>query len=255
MKNSYYFPHDYHARHDPKLERLRIVMGCEGIGIYWCLVEMLYEEGGSLRLSDIEIYAKALNTTAENIQKTLSDFNLFVKNKTHFYSTTLIKRLKHINTKREKASISAKLSHSANAGRTQSERSAIKERKGKERKGKEILKGKDREKAVSASEIKFALPEWIPKETWDAFIEVRKAKKCPNTERALNMLIKKLYKFKIQGIDIKEIIECSIVNGWKDIYEPRKGGFIQGRNKQEHLQDKNIEIMKNWLDKKMEVLE
>ena len=132
MKNSYYFPHDYHARHDPKLERLRMVMGCEGVGIYWCLVEMLYEEGGSLELKDIEIYAKALNTTADNIQKTLSDFNLFVKNETHFYSSPLLKRLKHINLKREKARASAKLSHSANAQRTHSERSAIKESKVKE---------------------------------------------------------------------------------------------------------------------------
>jgi uncharacterized phage protein (TIGR02220 family) len=113
-------------------------MGCEGVGIYWCLVEMLYEEGGSLRLSDVEIYAKALNTTSDNIQKTLSDFNLFVKNKTHFYSTTLTKRLKHINAKREKASTSAKLSHSANAERTHSEGSAIKESKVKESKVKEI---------------------------------------------------------------------------------------------------------------------
>src|SRR3990167_2273236 len=137
MKNSYYFPHDYHARHDPKLERLRMVMGCEGIGIYWCIVEMLYEEGGSLELKDIEIYAKALNTTADNVQKTLSDFNLFIKNETHFYSATLLKRLKHINVKREKARASAKLSHSANAQRTHSERSAIKESKVKESKVKE----------------------------------------------------------------------------------------------------------------------
>ena len=137
MKDSFYFPHDYHARHDPKLEKLRMTMGCEGVGIYWCLVEMLYEEGGTLKLDDIEIHAKILNTTQENLARAIHDFDLFQKNSTHFYSNTLIKRLKHINAKRMKARISAKFSHSANAQRTHSERSAIKESKGKERKGKD----------------------------------------------------------------------------------------------------------------------
>jgi len=134
MKDSFYFPHDFHARHDPKLERLRMTIGCEGVGIFWCLVEMLYEEGGSLPIQDIEIYSKALNCKLDTLLKTLREYNLFVENKTHFWSPTLIKRLKHITSKREKARASAKLSHSANAERTLSERSAIKESKGKESK-------------------------------------------------------------------------------------------------------------------------
>jgi hypothetical protein len=129
MKDSFYFPHDFHARHDPKLERLRMTIGCEGVGIYWCLVEMLYEEGGSLPIQDIEIYSKALNCKPDTLLKTLREYNLFVENKTHFWSPTLLKRLKHITLKREKARASAKLSHSANAERTLSERSAIKESK------------------------------------------------------------------------------------------------------------------------------
>ena len=78
------------------------------------------------------------------------------------------------------------------------------------------------------------LPDWIPKETWDIFLEVRKAKKCPNTARALNMLINKMSKFRDRGIDIKEEMERSILNGWKDIYEPRKGNNYgqTGRSKQ-----------------------
>jgi hypothetical protein len=106
-----------------------MTMGCEGIGIYWCLVEMLYEQNGSLPLTDLEIYAKTLNTTLDKLEKTLSSFDLFTKNRTHFYSSTLLKRLKHINIKREKARASAKLSHSANADRTHSERSAIYKKK------------------------------------------------------------------------------------------------------------------------------
>lgn len=134
MKNSYYFPHDYFSRHDPKLERLRMKLGCEGVGVYWCLVEMLYEQGGTLELKDMEIYAKALNTSMETLLDTTSGYDLFLKNKTHFWSPTILKRLKHINAKRLKASTSAKLSHSANAERTLCGRPAIKKRKEEERK-------------------------------------------------------------------------------------------------------------------------
>ena len=91
------------------------------------------------------------------------------------------------------------------------------------------------------------IPEWIPRETWDAFIEVRKAKKCPNTERALKMIVTKLDKFKSQGISLKEVMELSIVNGWKDVYEPRKGEFIKGGNKAENLMNQNIQAGKDFI--------
>ena len=42
MKKMYYFQHDYNARNDPKLQALIVEMGVAGIGIYWCLVEMLF---------------------------------------------------------------------------------------------------------------------------------------------------------------------------------------------------------------------
>jgi hypothetical protein len=134
MKESYYFPHDYHARHDPKLEKLRIMMGCEGLGIYWCLVEMLYEEGGSLLLADLEIYAKNLNTTPEKVKSAIEGYGLFRKNGTHFYSISLRKRLAHINTKREKARTSANTRWDAKAMPTQCQGNAIKESKVKESK-------------------------------------------------------------------------------------------------------------------------
>ena len=33
-----YFPHDYGARNDPKLAKLQMDMGYEGVGMYWSLV-------------------------------------------------------------------------------------------------------------------------------------------------------------------------------------------------------------------------
>jgi len=137
MKETYYFPHDYHARHDIKLQNLFLDKGVSGIGIYWCLVEMLYEEGGKMPL-ECERIAKLLQVHNDIIKSIINDYNLFETDKNNFWSLSVLRRLKERNDKSEKARISAKLRwNNANAMRTQCEGNAIKERKGKERKRKE----------------------------------------------------------------------------------------------------------------------
>ena len=42
-KNAYYFSHDCNARHDEKILMLRAEHGWEGYGLYWALVEMMFE--------------------------------------------------------------------------------------------------------------------------------------------------------------------------------------------------------------------
>lgn len=109
--------------------------GCEGIGIYWCLIEMLYEQGGSLPLSDLPLYAKSLNTTLEKLNHTLEVPNLFKKNSTRFYSLSQKKRLQQVKNRSEKARNSALQRWDANALPTQCERNAIKYSKVNKRKG------------------------------------------------------------------------------------------------------------------------
>lgn len=103
MKNSYYFPHDYHARHDPKLEKLRMEIGPAGDGIYWDLVEMLYEEGGYLPVKNIPLIAKAFNSTTELVDKVVKSAELFIVKGDIFYSESALRRLKHIKNKTKKA--------------------------------------------------------------------------------------------------------------------------------------------------------
>lgn len=95
MKQSYYFPHDYHARHDPKLEKLRMELGPISDGIFWDLVEMLYEENGYLSVKDIPIYAKMLNTDEHMLNKVINE--LFLKDGDRFYNKSLLDRLEHLN--------------------------------------------------------------------------------------------------------------------------------------------------------------
>ena len=77
MKKTYYFQHDYNARNDPKLQELIVEMGVAGIGIYWCLVEMLYEQDGEMPISSIKSIAYNLHVKQKTVERVIKDFGLF----------------------------------------------------------------------------------------------------------------------------------------------------------------------------------
>ena len=60
-----YFKHDYGARNDPKLIRIKRNFGYEGLGIYWCFVEIIYENKGELTLEELEDACFDLNYDLE----------------------------------------------------------------------------------------------------------------------------------------------------------------------------------------------
>lgn len=72
-----YFSHDYNARFDIKLRRLRFDMGLYGLGAYWGIVEELYNCGNVLRVSDIKMVARSLSTTAKKLMRVITDYDLF----------------------------------------------------------------------------------------------------------------------------------------------------------------------------------
>jgi hypothetical protein len=146
-KEAFYFSHDYGARNDPKLQKVLMKLGQEGKGVYWDLVEMLFEEGGKLLLSECDGYAFALRTNESCIAKLINDFGLFCKDATYFWSDSVNRRIYERDAKSEKARQSAlnrwnnanALKTNANALRQVCEGNAIKERKGKEKKVNKIF--------------------------------------------------------------------------------------------------------------------
>lgn len=115
-------------------------IGPAGDGIFWDLVEMLYEEGGYLPLSDCQLIAKSLNTTEELVNKVVKNAKLFLVKDEKFYSESLLARLNHINAKVRKARVSGRLGGLAKAKRTPSERLVSKESKeSKESKRKDSI--------------------------------------------------------------------------------------------------------------------
>jgi hypothetical protein len=64
-----------------------------------------------------------------------------------------------------------------------------------------------------------ALPEWIDREAWSGFLEMRTKIKKPMTDRAKKMLIGRLIEMHHKGHDVNACIDQSTFHSWQDVYE------------------------------------
>lgn len=100
-----YFSHDYGARNDPKLLELQMEMGGQGLAIWWCLVEMLWENEGYLPKNFKSIAFSLHWAKAEEVQKVVEAFGLFEWDDERFWNNSALgrieKRKKISETRRE----------------------------------------------------------------------------------------------------------------------------------------------------------
>lgn len=148
-KDNYYFQHDYGARNDPKLMRVLHKLGVQGIGCYWCIIEQMYEQGGSLPRSSIETIAFSLHVEESMLISLIDDFLLFETDEVDFWSNSVQDRLEkrmEIAQKRKEAirkrwqkyKEDTNVLQENNKSNTSDLQNDTKERKEKERKEKEI---------------------------------------------------------------------------------------------------------------------
>ena len=108
MKETFYFAHDYNARNDPKLQNVLFDLGVEGIGVFWCIIEQLYEQGGKLPLHYCKSIAFALHVDFKCVERLVNDYGLFKNDGENMWSESVLKRLdkrKGISDKRKQAAI------------------------------------------------------------------------------------------------------------------------------------------------------
>ena len=216
-KDTFYFPHDYNARSDPKIKKLIRKHGFVGYGIYWAIVEDLYDNANALP-TDYETIAYDFRTDVIIITSIINDFELFIVNGESFGSLSIQKRLEARDKKSSKARESARLrwdkvKEDANALPPQSDPNAIKERKEKEKKEKERkLKEKEEGDKPPVFMFKKSLLDYgFEKQLVDDFIKNRKTKKLSNTETALNSFIEEIKKTKRKKNEVFKII---VEKGW-----------------------------------------
>ena len=76
-------------------------------------------------------------------------------------------------------------------------------------------KPKDKSKSNGRA---IALPGWLPAEPWEAWLEVRKKLRAPNTDRALRLAIADLEKLRSAGQDPAAVLDQATKRGWRGIF-------------------------------------
>lgn len=109
-RDTFYFPHEYNAKDDPKCERLIWEMGMEGYGIFWALLEVLrVQPDYTYPLVNIPIVAYKYRADADKMRRVVLDFDLFtiIEDKI-FFSNGLLNRMRPMDERRRRMSEAGK---------------------------------------------------------------------------------------------------------------------------------------------------
>lgn len=231
-KDTFYFSHDYTSRNDPKLVKVLMKMGHEGKGIFWDLIEMLYEQNGVLKVDEIDLYAFAIKADPEKIRQLINDFDLFKTDGVEFWSDSVIRRLEERDSRSKKYKDNAakrwdkykcidnqdvnanektsNANENAIAMQLQSNCIALKERKGKEIKEKKGKEEKEKNPTIQPSDFDKILPKQIVKietaieliksERWQSWRE----RFCMQKQMTMDELFLNLGKFSEHCKDINQ---------------------------------------------------
>lgn len=140
-KGTFYFSHDYNARSDEKIKKLIMKHGLLGYGLFWAIVEDLYQNANALQM-DYDLLAFEYRTQRDVVESVINDFDLFIIDGDKFGSKSVESRLLERDARSQKARQAAisrweQSERNASALQVHQSSNAIKERKGKENKGKE----------------------------------------------------------------------------------------------------------------------
>jgi uncharacterized protein YdaU (DUF1376 family) len=124
MKKTY-FLHESTSFQDYKIIKMRSKLGIESYGIFWAVLELLFNEENKLCIDDYDALAYSLQCDSNILKQVIEDFDLFVLEDGCFYSKRLNSHIKDINNKSTKAKESAsKRWDNANAKRTRTDSNA-----------------------------------------------------------------------------------------------------------------------------------
>jgi uncharacterized protein YdaU (DUF1376 family) len=70
------------------------------------------------------------------------------------------------------------------------------------------------------------LPAWVPEDAWVGWLEMRKKRKAPPTERALTLAVQKLEELRNQGHDPAKVLDQSTTCGWTGLFPLKDGNRL-----------------------------
>ena len=98
MKKTY-LQHQSNSFTDIKIIKMRSKLGIESYGIFWALLELLFNEENKLCVDDYSVLAFSLQCDPDKLKSVIEDFDLFVIEDGCFYSKRLNKHIDEINNK------------------------------------------------------------------------------------------------------------------------------------------------------------
>lgn len=211
-KDTFYFSHDYNARNDQKIKGLIKKHGMSGYGVWWAIVEELYNNANALRL-DYEGIAYDLRSDGITVKSVIHDFDLFVIDGEIFGSVSIERRISERNSKSLKARESAnkrweKMRMQCELNANASKNDAIKESKGKEiKENKEIKEDSQARFNFKKSLVEYGFSEKIV----DDWLKVRKTKKLTGTETAYEQFISEIEK---RACNLNETLALIVSKSW-----------------------------------------
>jgi len=234
-KNTYYFSHDYNARNDTKVLFLRMQLGMEGYGIYWYLIESLAESGGTLPLQLIPVLAMQMHTTEAKVNAVVNVFGLFEITDEQFFSLRLNDHLEKVNQIKISASQRGKLSaekrkstkiqQTVEQGVEQSVEQSVEQ---------PVEQSKGKERKVNKTIITNSFSEDFLKD-WNTWIDYKKTnfKFTYKTIESEQIAFNHLYKLSNENQSTaREIINVSIANGYKGLFELKTNQNAKPTNQQ-----------------------
>jgi len=102
-KNVFYFSHDYNVRTDEKIKKLIRKHGMEGYGIFWSIIEDLYNNANAMRIDYDDIAYDLHVNDFKIIKSVINDFGLFSIEDGSFGSISVERRLDERSKRSEKA--------------------------------------------------------------------------------------------------------------------------------------------------------
>ena len=102
MKKTY-LQHQSNSFTDIKIIKMRSKLGIESYGIFWALLELLFSEENKLCIDDYSVLAFSLQCDPSILKQVVEDFDLFIIEDNHFYSSRLNNHIQEINNKSNKA--------------------------------------------------------------------------------------------------------------------------------------------------------
>ena len=203
MKETFYFSHDYNVRADEKIKKLLSIHGMLGYGVFWAIIEDLYQNANAMR-TDYGCIAYDLRVEESLVKSIVNDFDLFQITGNYFGSFSVERRIKQRTERSQKARESALSRWSkqelleeenANAMRTQCDPNAIKESILKDIKVKEnkLKRNKRNNITPPSAESGTDCDEQSPKNN-NSILDEKQKEKLRHTKRSTR-LAEFLYEF------------------------------------------------------------